>query len=268
MLDYHTHAGYTWDAMVTVEDCLAAAKARGLEEICLTNHFEPTHFGSSEKYSIMPRELGEYLDLVRDLGERFGIEARVGLEVEWDKEYEPDIKRYLSEYDFDFVLGSTHGIEDHHVTEKTVLEFFKTRPLTDVLKLYFDKLALAAGSGLFDAMSHLDVVRKFAVSYYGPFDFELYRPFAKKVVAAIADSGAGIEINSSGFRHGLNDFYPCPELLAMCADAGIDVLTVGSDSHSGEHLAYKFDEALAAAKEAGFKKITTFKRRNKRFINI
>ena len=78
----------------------------------------------------------------------------------------------------------------------------------------------------------------------------------------------GIEVNTSGYRYGVGGPHPQFELIKLYHDLGGKIITVGSDTHTPEQMAYKFDEAYKMIKEAGFDSITAFENKEPRQIKL
>ncbi|MFH8132529.1 MAG: histidinol-phosphatase, partial [Candidatus Aenigmatarchaeota archaeon] len=74
--------------------------------------------------------------------------------------------------------------------------------------------------------------------------------------------------NTSGFFHGVNDFFPSYEFLKLCLDSGVKIVTIGSDAHLPERTGDRIKEALERLKEVGFKKIYCYDKRKKKGMLI
>jgi histidinol-phosphatase (PHP family) len=122
-------------------------------------------------------------------------------------------------------------------------------------RLYFETLASVARSGLFDSLSHPDLVKIFgarAASFdYGP------------VAAAIADSGVAVEVSTAGLHKPVRELYPHREFLAACRALDIPV-TLASDAHSPGLVGRDFDRALELLRSAGYDTVTVFDQRRAR----
>src|SRR6185436_698710 len=105
---------------------------------------------------------------------------------------------------------------------------------------YFDEVAAGARSGLFDVMGHLDFVKRFLSPHVTAADLagapELYEP----VLDALVDSGTGLEVNTSGWRSPAAESFPSPAIVARFREKGGRAVTVGSDAHHVDHLAWAF----------------------------
>jgi histidinol-phosphatase (PHP family) len=120
---------------------------------------------------------------------------------------------------------------------------------------YFDTLAAAASSGLFDSLSHPDLVKIFG-ERAASFD---YAPVAD----AIAAGGVAVEVSTAGLRKPVGELYPHPEFLAACRGRGVPV-TLGSDAHSPDVVGRDFDRARELMRSAGYETVTIFERRQAR----
>ena len=54
----------------------------------------------------------------------------------------------------------------------------------------------------------------------------------------------------------------------MYKDAGGEIVTIGSDAHHAEHIAYGFDKAKELLLSNGFRYFTTFKEKKPEFHKI
>jgi histidinol-phosphatase (PHP family) len=75
----------------------------------------------------------------------------------------------------------------------------------------------------------------------------------------LIETGKGIEINTSSFRYSMGDVRtPSSEILKRYKELGGEILTLGSDAHFPEHVAYKFKESFEYLANFNFKYLTTF----------
>ena len=86
----------------------------------------------------------------------------------------------------------------------------------------------------------------------------------KKVIAM----GKGIELNTAGWKYGLAFCHPHPEILCRYKELGGEIITVGSDAHKPEHVAYDFQKAADVLKACGFKYYTEFQDRKPIFKQL
>ena len=122
-------------------------------------------------------------------------------------------------HDFDYVIGSVHFIGDRAVDDADfdVWERAAATP-TRVWRRYFETLAEAARSGLFDILAHPDLVKVWGVAarrrerdprfYYEP------------AVEAIAETGVAVEVSTAGCASRSASSTRRRAFAEMCVDAG------------------------------------------------
>lgn len=270
--DYHVHTNYTEDAIGNVKDYCEMAKKIGIKEIAFTNHLALQKFESMPEFkeasimSIRLEDIPKYYKEIEKAREQFDIRIRFGMEVDYEKILESKIERLLDDYPLDFVLGSCHFINGLAITEQgNAAKLFQGINILQIYKKYFDKLKNAIESQLFDVMAHPDVVRKFAVKY-SVIPFEKYRKAVENLVSSLVDNNVGIEMNTMGYAHPVRDSYPSLEFLKICKDAGVKIITVGSDTHSPSNLGFSIERGIGKLKKVGYDRVYLFNRRKSKEI--
>jgi histidinol-phosphatase (PHP family) len=258
--DYHMHlrnaqgeiAHDTW----SVDPFVEVARLAGVDEIGFTEHvyyFTQTRSLWSIPYQTerCVYDLDDYVQAVVDARVR-GLPVKLGLEVDYVPGREDELRALLAPYPWDYLLGSVHYIDDLAVDGEPRL--LDAVGVEEAWHRYFERLEAAARSGLFDSLSHPDLVKIFgerAAFDYGP------------VADAIAESGVAVEVSTAGLRKPVGELYPHPEFLGACRERGIPV-TLASDAHSPELVGRDFDRAVELLRSAGYETITIFERREAR----
>ncbi len=112
-------------------------------------------------------------------------------------------------------------------------------------------------------MAHFDLPKKMGDT---PGD-DFLREVALPALDAIMQAGVAIEINTSGRRHDIKDFYPSGLLLQMACERGIPVV-FGSDAHRPDDTGRDFADAVAFAKKAGYRERAVFEKRMRRLVPL
>ena len=254
-LDAHVHTELSHDSVVEIDAYARRALELGIAELAITDHldFAPsapgygsTTFGERERY-------------VREAADRWasqGVAIRFGAEITWDRAWAESITEHLARNAYDFVIGSVHVYRDSPYAAANVMGWVEGRSLAEIVAPYFDEVAAGARSGLFDVMGHIDFVKRFLVPHVTATDLatapELYEP----ILDALIDSGTGLEINTSGLRSPAEESFPSAAIVRRFAEKGGHALTIGSDAHGVDHLAWAFDEAHEWARDAGLEALT------------
>ena len=263
-VDYHMHSHYSHDGVGSTEEHVRRAEEVGLAEICFTEHldFYPSEDGLSCQTIPSDREIRRYLEEIEEVRQRTRIAVRAGLELDYKPEADRWVRGLLQRFSFDFLLGSVHNVDALGVSDREgALRYFQERGPEQGCLDYLEVVRRAVGTGLFDSLAHLDLMKRFR-----PQNGELMRngELRERIVAILelmAATGTGIEINSAGLIHDPREAYPSLELLRLARERGVEVLTVGSDSHRPETVGRKLDAALSLAREAGYTHVYTFEQR-------
>ncbi len=250
-LDAHLHTDLSPDSDVPIDAFAAAAEERGIAEIAVTDHvdFEP----SAPAYDFTTFEQRERI--VREAAERWadrGVAIRFGVEITWDSGWESDIRGHLATHAYDFTIGSVHIYRDSPYAAARVASWVDGRSLREIVAPYFDEVEAAARSGLFDALGHIDFVKRFLFPHVTPADLAAAPELYERILDALVESGTALEINTSGLRQSPNESYPSPAIVARFRELGGRAVTVGSDAHRADNLAWGLDDGYRAAADAGF----------------
>ncbi len=249
-IDMHVHSARCGHASGTPAEYVAAARASGVDVMAFTDHLPlPARFDAG--YAMPSSELAEYVDDVREAQRaaqaQGGLEILLGIEADWFAGCEPDLAEDLEEYPFDIVLGSVHFQGEWAFDDPRLTEEYQRRRIDRVWRRYFEDVAASARTRMFDVITHPDLVKKFN---YLP-DGEL-TPYYMIAIEAIAESGAAIEANSSGWRKPCEEIYPSPDFLKLAFKAGIPA-TLGSDAHKPSEVGQGLGEARMALLAAGYR---------------
>jgi histidinol-phosphatase (PHP family) len=202
--------------------------------------------------------LAAYLSEIDAAKKKFAGKFRVlaGLEIGYEPDYEQLIRDRIKGYKFDFLLAAVHTL--NHVfmdTERDYKRSFGNMTFEQMCGLYFRSIQQAAESKLFDAIAHLDVYKRLGFKQYGDEVFDIIPELMEQSMKTIVKNGCMLEINCSGYRHGLNEPYPSEKLLAIAKDCGMSCVTTGSDTHKITQLGQNLDKANLLIDKFGFKRM-------------
>jgi histidinol-phosphatase (PHP family) len=262
IVDYHMHLrrpradreeiDHTVEA---VEPYVERARERGVDEIGFTEHvyyFRETRSLWQTAYQLdrCVYDLERYVDAVFE-AKRRGLPVKLGLEVDYVRGREEETRDILAPYPWDYLLGSVHFIGTRGIDGPPRL--LDDVGVDEAWRRYFDELAAAARSGLFDVLAHPDLVKMWGV--------RPERPDYEPLLAAL--DGVCLEISSAGLRKPVGELYPAPELLGSARERGVQV-TFASDAHLPDDVGRDFDRVVALASEAGYDTVTVFDGRSGR----
>ena len=192
------------------------------------------------------------------------VELLFGVELGLMDHLAPRLSEYVSGWDFDFIIGSSHLVDGLDPYEPEYFERLGDR--NGILRYFESILANISAFDDYDVYGHLDyVVRYSRAKAYKPSE---YRDIIDEILKALVSAGKGIELNTAGLKYGLGWAHPHPGILERYRELGGETVTVGSDAHRAEHLAYDFDKAADILRAAGFGYYTVFRKRKPVMIRI
>jgi histidinol-phosphatase (PHP family) len=201
-------------------------------------------------------DLDAYCGFVRE-----ETDLRLGIEMDFVPGREDRIANVLDGRDWDYVVGSVHFLRDHSVDAEDYSVWESGQSPEKVWRHYFETLAEAARSGLYDIMSHPDLVKVWGRAAPVP-DGDLRR-YYEPAVEAFADSGVAVELSTAGWRKPVGEQYPALPFLEMVVDAGCPI-ALSSDAHEPEQLGFEYERAVELLQDNGVREIAVFERRERR----
>ncbi len=257
LYESHCHTPLCRHSVGEPEEYVQAALNRNMAGINITCHGPtPLEWGHCMRQS----EWNEYLEICARAKTKFEgqIEVKTGIECDFLPSLVAFWRDFLPTYEMSHVLGSVHpqvGTYREQFWRGDAFEFQKT---------YFKHLADAAETGLFDTLSHPDLVKNST-----PDDWNLERilPHIQRQLDRIAQAGTAMELNTSGLLKIISEMNPAPAILREMVARGIPVV-IGSDAHVPERVGDGWIEALDLLRDCGFQNISFFVDRKRRDIEI
>lgn len=245
----HMHTPLCRHAIGSPVDYARVARERGLKGIIVTDH-NPLPDGYARSSRMYPEQFEAYLDMVAEAADRMAgkVDVRLGLEADFVPGLERFIERQLASADFNYVLGSVHP---------QLKEYREAHFTGDVLAFqrgYFDQLVMAAESGLYDALSHPDLVKNI---FPEAWDYRLVQDHVLRSLDRIAATGIAMELNTSGLNKAIAEMNPNASMLSAMHERGIPVV-VGADAHVPERVADGFAKAYGLLEDAGYSDVSMF----------
>ena len=268
LTDYHLHLRQD-DLEATAADhftaenvdrYLAAAEEHGIAELGVSEHV----YRFAQALEVWDHsfwreqgtdDLDAYAAFVRTTPLRLGIEA------DFISGTEDRMSNLLGARDFDYVVGSVHFVGAHAVDHEGYDVWEADGDPDRVWSRYFESLAEAARSGLFDILAHPDLVKVWGRGR--PVPDRDPRFYYEPAVQAIAESGIAVEVSTAGLRKPVGEIYPSRAFAEMCVDAGAE-FALSSDAHTPEQVGYGYEAAMEFLDGLGVERICVFERRNRR----
>ncbi|MDD4872035.1 MAG: histidinol-phosphatase HisJ family protein [Kiritimatiellae bacterium] len=263
LTDSHIHTFLCKHATGEIAEYIEAANKNGITEICFTDHV-PAPDGYDSKHRMDMDKYPFYHDTIKELRKNsrnpyvlFGVEA------DYYQDCEKILYPWLSEQDFDLVIGSIHYIRDWGFDNPEERSIWDSVDIPNTWREYLELLGKLANTRLYDVIGHLDIPKKFG---HKPTD-KILKELAKPALDRIASANMAIELNTAGLRKTIGEIYPSLLILQMAHERKIPIC-FGSDAHQPGEVGYAFDEALQLAREAGYTQYVRFSHRKKQLTPL
>ena len=263
--DVHMHSQFSGDSDAPQEDMVMTAMDAGLSGICFTDHLDIDYPDNLAPFLLdLPNYTASVLALQEKYRDKFPV--RLGIELGLQPHLAGLHADILSQYPFDFVIGSSHVV---HGFDPYYPEFYAQRDEKDCYREYFESILenIQAFDG-FDVYGHIDYVVRYGPTKNANYDWVQYQDVIDEILKLLIAKGKGIEINTGGFKYGLGHPNPTEGIIQRYRELGGEIITIGADAHAPQHIGYDFKKVPEILKGAGFEYFTVFKERKPEFIKL
>ena len=240
MYDYHMHSRVSFDAKDSGLDMALAAAARGVKEICFTDHIDYTP------------EMDMVFDTAVYNAEYDGLQVpglliRRGMEFGLTPDKPDQLKQDLQRRPFDFVLGSVHLVDgvdiylDPYWQGKTYDEAVRRHLETtlECVRVHED----------YDVLGHLTYIAKCGANPRKELlRYSDHKAIMDEIMLELVRRGKGMELNTSGIDR-CGGPLPTLDYFQRFYELGGRIVTVGSDSHDVARAGQYTHEMVAELKK-------------------
>lgn len=247
----HAHSLFD-DGRASCEEMVRGAIAAGLSSFGLSVHSPMP----GESWTAPKERLPAFRAEMARLKEQYAGRIRLWTGIEYDLVSEPDFGG------FDYVIASVHAIDcagvhwavdDTRERAREMIDRAFSGDRDAAAAHYFSLVKGIARMDEADIVGHFDLLTKFnePEPLYDTAS-PAYRRAALDAMEALAAAGKIFELNTGAVSRGYRtDFYPSAGLLNALREMG-GRLTISSDSHAADTVAFGFREAEKKARDAGF----------------
>lgn len=276
LIDIHSHSNISPDAADPPEDMASRAAELGVRHFGLTDHLELDRAGD-EKWdpaAALKYMRPTYEKLHREYDGRMNV--YFGVEMGQALHDLPAAERILAEYDFDYVIGSVHRTKHYkNIGLISDIEHERRRAIAE----HYEEMLSLAEWGKFSILAHMTFLLRFTgvdtssglvidKTKRSQAAFETHKPVIDKILQTIISKGIALEVNSSGYRHGLGSPMPSAEFIKRYRELGGRLITVGSDAHRTGDVAADIFECYMLLRELGFSEVCVFEKKEPKFVKI
>ncbi len=266
LFDSHIHSENSPDGSHSVMCICEKAAELGMKGVAITDHFD---LNDLKEYGYLARIEQSVFDIQKAqavLGKNLMISLGVELgQPAYDPKIAGDI---LEQYPFDFVLCSLHamlGNEDFYFWDYSASDI----NIGETVRAYFAEMLDIVKWGNFDAIGHFNYLVRYVWGRHRiPINFEDYNEVIDPILKLLAETGKGMEINTSGLRSGMGQTMPNLPILKRFRELGGEIVTIGSDAHLADDVGAGGGFAMDILKQAGFTHYTYFRERKPHMISL
>lgn len=260
MMRQNLHAHCTFDdGADTPEQMVRAATGAGFRAVGLSLH---SPIPGEEDWCARPEKIPEFQAEMQRLAAVYRDEIAVYCGLEYDLCSEPDFEGFA------YVIASVHelaldgrrwSVDDTRARAKALIDEAFGGDGDATAQAYFAAVARIAALPEADVVGHFDLLTKFDEPeplYHA--DGRAYQTAALEAMEQLVRAGKIFEINTGAVAKGYRTaFYPDTPLLRALRDMG-GKITISSDAHTADKIAFGFPQAEALARRCGFTELWQF----------
>ncbi|MCP4715018.1 MAG: histidinol phosphate phosphatase, partial [Deltaproteobacteria bacterium] len=122
-----------------------------------------------------------------------------------------------------------------------------------VYQRYFDTLLKMIDTGLFDIVTHPDLVKKFG---HRPESLDLAALY-HETAQRIRRQNMCLEVNTAGLRKEVGEIYPEKQFLEIARQYKVPIV-IGSDAHCPGEVGADYAKAMALVRSVGYTHVQQF----------
>lgn len=263
--DFHNHTAFSGDCNATPESMVEQAISLGLQYLCITDHMDLDFPYPDLDFTF---DVDLYFQKHQLLREKYGqkIHLLTGIEAGLQPGITEELSKLIGNHNFDFVIGSSHLVDR---VDPYFPEYWENKEESSGILRYFETiLENVAEFDNIDVYGHIDYIVRYAPSKADNYSYQKYAEILEEILKTLISKNIGLELNTAGFKYGLGFPNPHTDILKRYRELGGEILTIGSDAHKPEHLAYDFHRVPDLLKECGFSYYSIFKHRKPEFIKL
>lgn len=265
MFDNHVHSMFSADSNMNAETACEIALEKGLDGLAFTDHIDIDY--PRIDFTI---NFNEYHACIKKLQEKFKGKLKIieGLEVGMQQHVAAETDEIIRNNKFDFVIGSIHLLDRMDPYDKV---FYENKTKNEAYSKYLQEIIKGLSYfNNFDVLGHMDFIIRFAPYEERSLFYIDFPELFDHILKNIIQKGIGIEINTGSYRKVDGVVSPVFDvnILKRYKALGGEIVTIGSDSHSDDYIAYDFKNYIDLLKSCGYKYLAHFEGRKPIFEAI
>lgn len=269
--DTHVHTSFSTDSSTPPVEQLNKVLQLGMSGICITDHmdyhFPPSALDHPVEGIPFCFDWNAYQETMKEIRQNTAIALYTGVECGLQKSacvIEKNTNLSL-EPALDYMIGSLHLVEGK---DPYYPSFWQGKNPSQCIQYYFE--ILYENLKLFhsvDSLGHMDYIVRYAPADY-VYVPENFREIIEAILELLIRKDIALEVNTSGWKTEGRYQNPHVDILNWYCQKGGELVTVGSDAHSPEYLAYRFDEIVNLLKRTGLRQYAVYQKHKPVFYDL
>lgn len=254
MFDTHVHTTFSTDCQMNIERAIERAKALNTG-IVITDHMD-LNYPDKGKFRF---DIDEYFN---QYSKYRNDQVLLGLEMGMATDYIEENKEIEKKYDFDYIIGSVHMVDDVDVYQEI---FYKEKSKRQAYEQYFRSILDCVKSYHFvDSIGHIDYIARYAKFSDTEIYYKEFSDSIDEILKEIINKGKAIELNTRRIGN-KTSAQELMNIYKRYAELGGKIITIGSDAHNVESIGKNFDIAREMVDLCGLK-IVYYNQRKPEYI--
>lgn len=261
--DLHTHSEHSFDGNHSCTLMCESAVEKGLKGIALTDHCEI----DSKNCDFDKLCDNQFFDTTKcSYIFKDSIKVFRGIELGQSIYNKPLAESILNKYNYDFVLGSVHNLEN---MEDFFFLDYLDYDVYALLQQYFENIYRLCEWNQFDSLAHLTYPLRYITGKHKiKVDLSKFSKIIDEILLLLIKNEKALEINTSGYFNEMKGILPSADIVKRFKNLGGKYITIGSDSHYYDKIGMGVEQGMDAALKSGFKHITVYTNRCPELIEI
>lgn len=261
--DFHMHTSFSYDSDSAPEDMIQVAIQKGLHTICITDHHDLDYMEPGWEI-----DFDRYFQVLSSLQEQYRdeIEVLIGIEFGMQEHLCGEYEALAAKYPYDFIVGSVHLFDGY---DPYYPGYFEKQSDEEGYRRAFEiTVNNVHKMSAYDTLGHLDYIVRYGKTKEQSYSYKKYSDYIDEILRQLIQNGKGLELNTGGWNFGFDFAHPHQDVLKRYKELGGEIITIGSDAHKPEHVAYDFHKVKNYLEACGFKYYTEFRQRKPYFCAI
>ncbi len=267
--NYHTHTVFC-DGNAEAVRYAEEAVRQGMTSLGFSAH-APVNFPTN--WTINHVRLGEYYNEINRLKQEYAgkLDIYCGLEADYFPDIFEEVRALYSGFQWDYIIGSIHFIGvrpngrrwcidgPHEEFVGGWRELMNCDPLLPI-RQYFETTREMVRVMKPNIIGHVDKIKiQHRPDCMVPDTHPFFREQLMATLEEIAATDCIVEVSTRGIQKGqTDDYFPSRWAITQMQKMGIPV-TISSDAHSPDALAFGFNQAETMLREAGYRTVMLLK---------